>query len=185
MYCAKLLQILHHEKSNLYKIDRDIIILLDEFLRRNTTLSELRRINPIRFSNEMNVRYNTTFRLFSIANEVGLFQPIVIFDCVCGDSFRIYSLDQPVDCLNDCNLIPRSHKDRIHVYFELVEKIEECDFLNHDRYMVDMIREVDLGKPVASFGDIEEIIGKNEALSLAGLTNKKFKVYLGKVDAIT
>ncbi len=183
MYCNKLKEILSNEDSNKYGIDIYAIKKLDLYLRNNVTIDELDRLNPAKFSLETELNFDITLKLFYICKKVGLFEPIAYYKCGCGESFRIYSLSNQVNCPNGCSITPENDKERIYVYFKLTCELEDCDFINYSKYMSDIIDDDDLGKGFASYPDFVKAIGDTEASSLIDYNNDFFKKRARNINA--
>lgn len=172
MYCKKLKTILEEENNDEFTL---LINKLDGFIRNQTTTRERRRINPLKFSIERRIEPGVAYRLFQSLTVKGLFKAHAYYSCECGDQIYIdKTLKDEYECdCEDKTIIPYFDKNRIYIYFELLEKVEVCteEFMHGDTDrntdeteipldLLDHFEDYKSGKTEASLAEIEKVTGE-------------------------
>lgn len=179
MYCNKLMNIIKDPKSKEYNINEYIIKKLDKFLKEKTTKKEREKLNPIKFSIEMDVSEKTSIMLFVLGAKCDLFKIRMYFKCVCGNQFEIDNLKDTLYCSCDREITPNLQRERVFLYFTLLEKPMYCNWFNaNSNYQIDYIEDAMLGKQQVSLADFDSIVGADEMDNLVSQRDNKMKQYI-------
>jgi DNA-directed RNA polymerase subunit RPC12/RpoP len=174
MYCDKLVNIVQHTDSSKYMIDRDIIIKLDKFIKQKTTKRERTKLNPLKFSIEMKVNQETSLMSFVIGSKIYLFQTRAYYDCYCGDHFELFHLNKEYECTCGKKIIPLEVKNRIYLYFDLLEEPENCPWdVSQPESQLDFLKEGDLNFGNFTMAALDEIAGSGASENLISLEQKR------------
>lgn len=171
MYCNKLMDIVQSEESEEYYIDKSTIKKLDIFIRKKTTQRERYKLNPMKFSAIMGIEQDTALMLFIIGIKVELFKIRKYYSCSCGEHFEIENISQPIYCYNcEKEIFISSDRDRIHLYFILVESPTLCSW-NHQekKYPLDYLEEY----KNFTLADLDESLGEDAGNAIIGLSNMR------------
>lgn len=160
MYCKKLQNIYQHDDSPKYLIDELVINKLDYFIKNEVTLRERQNLNPIKFSNIMNVNYRTSLMTFIIGARVGLFQIRTFYKCFrCSEQKELLSLKK-IDC--ECGISGNYEelKEQITLYFNLLERPEPCNDKEDFNNQLDILDKNDI-ESISEFSlsDVEKVGG--------------------------
>ena len=142
MYCKKLYNILQDNDHITYNITETDIEKLDEFIRNKTTSRERLNLDPARLSIIMKMNYEKSIKLFVLCCKQKLFKMKMYIDCeYCNSRHNIEDFYVDIICDESNKTIPiNNNKDKIYVYFELLERPQICKKINaNNSYMIDDI----------------------------------------------
>ncbi|EHI97265.1 metallophosphoesterase [Clostridium sp. DL-VIII] len=165
MYCEKLKSIVKQIESIKLNINNEFIARFDKCIKDNTTERERLKLNPIKIANEMGISQELVMKFFNIGKKVELFKAIAFYSCPCGEYFEIFNFDK-TECVNGCEADIINNKDRVFIYFELLEEVDECDLDIGEIYQMDYISSDDLGNFRSSYDEYEKVIGEEDAKNL-------------------
>ncbi len=165
MYCAKLKNIVKQHESIRLGIDEEFVATFDKCIKDGTTERERQKLNPIKIANTMGISQDLVMHFFNIGKKMKLFKARAFYSCECGERFEIFDFDD-TECINGCSIHIEDNKDKVFIYFELLEDIEECDFYVGPKYQIDYVSSDDLGGFKSSYDEYEEVIGNEEAKNL-------------------
>lgn len=167
MYCKKLKDILSHKEAATKGINEVLVKQLDHFIRVHTTHASRKNINPVSFARKLGVDYEKSLYLFKIAKEVNLFEIVLFFNDPSNEQHRITSINEVVNNEEGESFLPAEYKDRINIYFKLVESPEICSETDYeDLSPVDIMLGEEEGKKSITINDAEGIIGEKDTDSL-------------------
>lgn len=182
MYCDKLKSIYQSTESSKYGIDFDVVKKADFFIKQKTTMMERNKINPLKFSIEMDVNEETSLMLFVIGSRCGLFKTRAFINCICGDQFELRNLDDEIKCNCGSVIKPQLNRDKIYLYFRLLEAPVSCEWLDTRKYQVDYLDGDALGKKFVSLVQIDNIIGEKQAdMLLINQRDEQYRKFMGEV----
>ena len=184
MYCEKLQLIKDDENSPKYLIDDLAIYKLDVFLNYDVTLRERENINPVRLAIERNINYKTALMAFIIGSRKKLFQLRMFYECECDEKIELTSTSEIIKC--DCGYIGnyKNSKDKIKLYFRLLEKPVNCNGESVKNGEADYLENSDIEQFDNSFSFVEKVGGSdlvkviNEECLLS-IREAQMKDYLG------
>lgn len=165
MYCKKLQNIVNRIESIRLNINNEFIYRFDKWIKENTTDRERLRLNPIKMANEMGITQELSMKFFNIGKEVNLFKVVAFYTCQCGEHFQIFSFSK-TQCINGCEVDIMNNKDKVFIYFELLDEVEEIENTFGDIYPIDYITSEDLGNFNGTYDEYELVIGEECAKKL-------------------
>lgn len=185
MYCKKLQSIYQNPDSVKYLIDELVVNKLDYFIKNEITFRERQNINPIKFSNTMNVHYKTSLMTFIIGSRVGLFRTRTFYRCLdCDEQQELFSLSN-IKC--DCGVHGNYNefKDQITLYFNLLEKPIPCDEKEDFDNQLALLDDIDIENiNDFSLNDVEKVGGSavldEIESSLCAYREETIRSYLGE-----
>lgn len=142
MYCKKLYNILQDNDHKEFNITKTDIEKLDDFIRNKTTSRERLNLDPAKLSIIMRMDQQKSIRLFVLGCKQELFKMKVYIDCdLCNDRHYIDDIYEDLLCEESGEIINiKNNKDKIYVYFELLEKPVICNKVKKNQsYMIDDI----------------------------------------------
>ncbi|WP_411679606.1 hypothetical protein [Clostridium thailandense] len=166
MYCNKLKAIIKDVESIKNNINAHFVKEFHKCLEEKTSIKERQKLNPIKFANEMNVSEEQIMKFFVIGKRVGLFKARAFYSCSCGEYFEIFSFEGKVECENECEIDIEYNKEKVFIYFELLEEIQADDFGDDTTYQMDYISSSDLGPFHGTLNEYEALVGEEEASNL-------------------
>ena len=97
MYCDKLKSIVREDRVD-PDVNEIVIQKLDKFIKEKTTIRERRKLNPYRFSIEMQISQKIAIKAFIKGAKCELFSPRFYYSCSCGDQFEVSNLNSEIQC---------------------------------------------------------------------------------------
>ena len=180
MYCNSLKCIFQHVDSRKYSIDMSVLKNLDFFIKNKTTTLERLRINPIKFSIEMNIPETTALMTFIIGMKCGLFRTRAYINCYCDEQYEVENLLETIECYCGRKLIPNEIRDKVFLFFELIETPSDCECLEIKETQLDYLDGDCLGKRFVSLAELDSFIGKEKSNNLINQREDGLKQYLGR-----
>ncbi|AWB29592.1 metallophosphoesterase [Clostridium botulinum] len=165
MYCKKLKSIVSRIESIRLNINNEFIHRFDKWINENTTDRERLRLSPIKMANEMGITQELSMKFFNIGKEVKLFKAVAFYTCQCGEHFQIFSFSE-TQCINGCEVDIMKNKDKVFIYFELLDEVEELENTFGNIYPIDYITSEDLGSFNGTYDEYELVIGEEGAKKL-------------------
>lgn len=179
MYCDKLIDIVQLKESSKYNISRLVIHNLDKFIKEKTTLREREKLNPYKFSIEMNISQETAMMTFVYGVKCSLFFPRFYYNCYCGEQFEVVDINEEVQCTCEKRVTPNKFRDRIYVYFRLLESPTICEWEKQKSlYPLDFMEEVGYDAENFTLADLEHLAGSTCANDLISFRNDMFERFL-------
>lgn len=163
MYCKKLQGILSSDIAINKGIDEVLINKLDYYIKFHTTSSGRNNINPISFAMRMGIDDRLALYVFKAGTKLELFKVVLVFLDPLGEQHKIDNVEDTVTNDFGDEFRPEEHKDRISLYFKLLELPEECgESTNEESYPIDVFLEGDYEKKSIAISEVEELIGEKD-----------------------
>lgn len=179
MYCDKLMNIVKHSLSTKHLIGKEKVQMLDLFIKEKTTLRERATLNPIRLTIESGLDQKSALMIFVVGTRCELFQMRAFYNCKCEEQFEIYSMSEITSCTCGRGIVPSNNRERVFLYFNLLEKPTECEMLYEEEaiFQTDFINENELGNGNFTMADLDSISDKGEFDNLVSQREQKMKEF--------
>ncbi|MEC2073198.1 hypothetical protein [Alkalihalophilus marmarensis] len=182
MYCKKLENIIRNPESDSFQITISTIKQFDYFVKNKLSSFELDNINPIKFSIEMKINYETSLMFFIIGSRESLFQLQAFYYCECGIQHKIENLEDELECECENTISPAHQRDRVFLYFKLLENPTPCNSFSTNREsQLDYLKgEYLMEKQQLSLADLDTVIGVDSSnqILINQSREETFKRYL-------
>lgn len=172
MYCKKLMNIVQHEESPKYNINKLVINYLDLFIKNKTTIKEKDNLNPYKFSIEENIPQETAIMTFIIGVKYKLFALRFFYNCYCGEQFEVHDVYQEIQCTCEDNIIPNESRDRLFLYFKLLERPAPCIWEgNPSSLPFDLLESMGVENENFTLADVDQLAGQETTNDLLSIRN--------------
>ncbi len=173
MYCDKLTSIVQQFNEDVIAVDEIVIKKLDIFIKERTTVRERRKLNPYKFSIEMNISQEISLRAFILGAKCRLFNPIFYYMCECGDQFEVININVKRQCTCRKEIIPDTDKSRLYLYFKLLEDPIPCPWEeDKDIYPLDLLKGEGYGTENFTLADVDRLVGTRYTTDLISISIK-------------